>query len=165
MDALRYLNLTEFTYWPITKQTSWWFCFYANWTQIQQWILYNTFLPFFPGCEFGDKCFSKQRLRVVGQEYCSGADWRGERRRAGWACLSEHQGLPLAETPVLSYCVQKLLIVLYVRGSVVSASSEKAEGWPGSTHVRRHKPDLPSPPLRRKGCCCHNLAYVHFGHM
>lgn len=33
------------------------------------------------------------------------------------------------EMLVLSYCVQKLLIVLYVRGSVVSASPEKVEGW------------------------------------
>lgn len=36
MDAPQYLNLADFAYWPITKQISWWFCFYVNWTQIQQ---------------------------------------------------------------------------------------------------------------------------------
>lgn len=31
-----WLNLLN---WLIAKQLSWWFCFYVNWTQIQQWIL------------------------------------------------------------------------------------------------------------------------------
>lgn len=34
-----------------------------------------------------------------------------------------------AEMLVLSYCVQKLLMVLYIRGGIVSASPDKAVGW------------------------------------
>lgn len=152
MDAPQYLNLSEFAYWPITKQISWWFCFYVNWTH--QWALYHACLPFLPGCEFGAKCFLKRRLGVVGQECCVIMQTGWEKRCPGWACLSKHPGLQLAEMLVLSYCVQKLLIVLCGRSSVVSASPDKAEGWDWEVLTwGRHKADLPSyPPPERKDC-------------
>lgn len=77
-----------------------------------------------------------------------------EKRCPGWACLLKHPGLQLAEMLVLSYCVQKLLIVLCGGSSVVSASPDKAEGWGWEVLTRgKHKADLLSyPPPERKDC-------------
>lgn len=103
--------------------------FLVNWTQMKQWILYNVFLPsFLPGCESGmsvyrskDSEFSS-RSSVVVQ-----TDWERGDVQAEPACriIEASSWQKPWEMLVLSYCVQKLLIVLYVRGSVVSASPEK----------------------------------------
>lgn len=131
--------------------------FLVNWTQMKQRILYNAFLPFLPGCEFGDKCFLKQRLRVLVQEYCGSANWLGERRCVGWACLSKHRGLQFAETlgdagPFL-LCAETTNRFVCQRQCCLSLSCKSWGVWLGSTCLRRHKPDLPSyPPPKRKGC-------------
>lgn len=155
MDAPQYLNLADFAYWPITKQISWWFCLYVNWTQIQQWTLSClSTLP--PWMWIWSYVVLERRLGVVGQECCGNADWLGERRCAGWACLPKHQGLQFAEMLALSYCVQKLLIVLCGRGSVVSASPDRAEGWGWEvlTGEDTKQTFLLIPHLRERTVCC-----------
>lgn len=107
--------------------------FLVNWTQMKQRILYNVFLPsFLPGCE-SELSVSRSkdseflsRSTVVVQ-----TGWEKEDVQAEPVCrnIEASSWQKPWEMLVLTYCVQKLLIVLYVRGSVVSASPEKVEGW------------------------------------
>lgn len=81
----------------------------------------------------------------------------GERRCAGWACLSKHRGLQFAETlgdagPFL-LCAETTKRVVCQKQCCFSLSCKSRGVGLGSTRLRRHKPDLPSYPLpKRKGC-------------